>query len=128
MNDAGGVCVSEAVAELFHPCQPALQGRRRLATQQIPDGGAVDVLHRDEQVPVDLADVVHRDDVGMSQVGDRPRFAEKPFAKLAVLTKVGFEDLDRDGPVELRVAGEIDRRHPAEADSAFDLVAADTSG
>ena len=59
--------------------------------QHLANGGAIgldplsqrpslDVLHRDEDAIVDLADLIHGDDVGMGQLGHRLSFADEPIA------------------------------------------------
>ena len=54
---------------------------------------ARDQLHGDECVAVPLARVVHRDDVGMRQLGERARLALDLIARDR---RVGDEQLDRD--------------------------------
>ncbi len=54
-------------------------GRQRaLPLQKIPDAAAGHVAHRDEQHPVGLARLVHRDDVRVVDRGGRPGLPEEP--------------------------------------------------
>ena len=62
------------------------------------------------------------DDTRVIQRRRRPRFLNKPAAAIGVVDLVRWEDLDRDHPVEVRVARFVDDAHAAFADALEDLV------
>jgi hypothetical protein len=55
--------------------------------------GAVDVVHRDRQLVVVLATVVHTDDVGMKKCGGQVGFADEALTELAVGSEAPRQDL-----------------------------------
>ena len=57
---------------------------RVAAFEQLRGVGAVDVVHRDPEVTIDLAAIVHRDDVRVPQRAGQVGFALKPFPEVAV--------------------------------------------
>jgi hypothetical protein len=65
--------------------------------------------------------------VRMIQRGERLRFASEARHALRVVRKRLRQDLDRDIPIELRVARAIHLAHTAGADRAGDLVRADSA-
>ena len=89
---------------------------------------AVDVLHDDERRAVLLAPVEDADDVGVVQARGGLRLAPEPLDERGVARELGGEHLERDGAVELRVAGEVHVGHAAVRDLADDLVAVREDG
>ena len=85
---------------------------------------AFDVFHRDVGVPVRFVEVVDGDDVGMLELRDEARFGDEAFCHRGIAAGER-EPLEGDLPVQGRLVGEIDRRHPAAAQHADDFVAAD---
>ena len=85
----------------------------------------VDVGHRDVVRPVDLADVVHRADVGMPQRGGGPGLAVKPLEQFGRRLLLEVRRLEGDLPLELRVLGQVDHAHRALAQSLDDAVTAE---
>ena len=83
-----------------------------------------DVLHRDERRPFILADVVHRHDVLMPERRGGTCLAHETFVDLG--GREIRENLQGDGAIQARIAGEIDGAHPAAADTFDDLIAAES--
>ena len=107
------------------PSSAASSRRQRAAARdELGERLAVDVLHRHERTAVVLADVVDVHDVRMREPRGEPCLAEKARAQLVVAREILGEALQRDGAVELDVAGEVDDRHRAVAERALELVAA----
>src|SRR3954453_1752546 len=71
------------------------------------------------------ADVVDVDHVRVREPRREPRLAQEPRAEGGVAGQVLGQQLDRDGPGELGGAREVDARHPAVAERAFEPVAVD---
>ncbi len=102
--------------------------------QQLPGPGVrlerlpLDVLHRDEELALVLADVEDGDHTGVLEPAGRLRFAGEPLAHLVrlgrreVLERV--DGLDRDAAIDHRVVGEVDPAHRPPSDLLDDLVAA----
>ena len=75
--------------------------------------GALDVVHRDPQVTVELAAVVHRDDVRMPQRGGQIGFAIESFAEFLVGCRPFAQDLQRVTARQAGMLGEVNVGHPA---------------
>ncbi len=68
-------------------------------------------FHDDVRTPVHHVEVVHMDDVGVPQGGDRLGFGGEAPSQVLVFTEVRVEDLDRHRDVERRVPAEVDLGH-----------------
>ena len=86
------------------------------------EGGALDVLHGDEDLAVALADFVDLDDVRVGQAGQRLGLAQQAGVV------GGVQQLDRHASLEALVVGRIDHAHPALAEPAEDREVADLLG
>ena len=82
------------------------------------------VLHGDIRPAVGLAAVVHGDDVGVVEARRGLRLAPEALDELAVVGIAVGHDLERDLAAETRILGEVDGRHPADAQAAEYAVAA----
>ena len=90
-----------------------------------PQRAPLDVLHRDVRRPVVLEVVVHGHDVRVAERTGHARLAHEPLRERGVGRVEGSELLQRDEPVQVALAREVDRRHAAAPQLAEDLVAAD---
>ena len=97
------------------------QCQRRLAADHLAHRHAVDVLHGYERAASVGADVVEGDDVRMFQRGRGARFARESLPQLGVVARQHF---DRQGPIEQRIARQIQRAHAALSDAIDDVVPA----
>ena len=75
-----------------------------------------------------LAGVDHGDDVGVRELGDRPRLLAKALELVGLLGHLPVHDLDRDVAVERLVAGQVNGRHAAAAELGLEPVAAREHG
>ena len=73
-------------------------------------------------MPSCLFDRVNRDDVGMVQRGDRPRFAGETLPVFAAGDGAGWKDFQGDGTVEFAVFRDVDLAHPAFAKQSDDAI------
>ena len=78
-------------------------------------GLALDVLHRDVDEAVGLADFVHGANVRMVERGRGPGLAFEALARLRVGLVVRPQQLEGDTPAELCVLGQVDVGHAAGA-------------
>ena len=102
--------------------------RRLLGEQPRLERRALDELRREEDVALERPDVVHRDDVRMRQPRQRLRLAEQPRApslRLLSRARPRVQELQRDGPLELRIVRLVDDAHPALARAIDDDVPPD---
>ena len=83
----------------------------------------LDVAHGDVELPIDLAGVVDRDHARMVEAGGQLRLAQEPLAKALVVRQLGREQLQRRGPLQPHLLGQVDDAHPAPAEQPFDAVA-----
>ncbi len=93
-----------------------------MAAKQRPQVGPVHVAHGDEEATLRLARLVDRHDVGMVEGRREARLAQQALAEALIPGEIRAEDLERNRPVEARVAGEVDLAHAAAADQLLDLV------
>lgn len=78
------------------------------------EGLALDVLHGDEQLAVELADLVHRDHRRVLELGQRLRLSL--HAGLARLAEVRAQQLQRHAAAQLVIVGDHDHAHAPRAD------------
>ena len=125
-HDVGGLQVPVQHALVVRRGEPGAELPRdldRLVRRKPPDAAqqrrqilAVDVLHREEVPPLDLADVVDAADVRMR---DPPRVAhlgEKRSMQAGSDASFSRQELQRDRLAELQVVGAVDLAHAAVAD------------
>ena len=95
---------------------------QRFAVEEL--GNQIGRMHRPSLIVhhVGAADVVHRDDVGMVDGGDRARLPLEPRQAIRVARERGRQDLDRDVAPEPRVARLVDDAHATGADKGHDFV------
>ena len=86
---------------------------------------ALDVLHDDEHVVVELEDVVDRRDPPVVDLAGAPGLAQHRGAPSRVLPLVGTQALERDAAMEQRVLGEQDLATPTAAEDLLDAEASD---
>ena len=98
----------------------ALGSRRLPARQRL----ALDVLHGEEQLPVDHADVVDLDHVGVGEPGQRLRLSLHPPAPRPARGCPG-DQLEGDAAIELVIVGGEDHAHAALPELAQQRVATD---
>ena len=85
----------------------------------------VDELHRDEVVPVRLAERVDLDDVRMREPGRGRGLAPKALDRLRVAAADPGQDLERHAAVQRELARLVDDAHPAAPDLPDDLEVPD---
>ena len=85
-----------------------LEGRQGPRVQPVPQRAAIDELEgQPDPAPVQ-ARPVDLDDVGVAEVGGRPRLSHQ---QLVVTGRASLEDLQGHPAAELRVSGEPDLPH-----------------
>ena len=128
VDDAAVVRGGEARADLARQLDRAVLRKAADATEQRREILAVDVLHRQERVAFELADVVHAAHVGMR---DLPRHAdfrmELRQPRRIAIERLG-EELQRDRLAELQIVGPIHLAHTAPTEAPDDPVAAVEDG
>ena len=76
---------------------------------------------------VDVADLVHRDDVGVREPGGRLRLAFDPVTECVVVSDA-VHQLERDAPLQTGIERRVDRAEAAATDPIDDDEAADGDG
>ena len=84
---------------------------------------AVDVLHRQEGMPVDLADVVDAADVRVRHFARHPHLGAEPLDPLGPFGDLVRQELERDLLLEHEIVGAIDLAHAAAPEQAGDAIA-----
>ncbi len=102
---------------------------RPLLFQPLREVGPIDKF-RDNVAGVILrvADIMHRDDAGMVEIGDRASLSQIHFRIFGMRDQAGVRHLDGDGPVQLLVLSEIDKAEAPLAQHFLDAIAADPLG
>lgn len=121
VHQALGVRRVESSRHLLDESDGAVRGQRTVV-QHLREIAALDEPHVDEQHPVDLPEIVDRDDVRVREPGDGLRFAGEALAELRILRGRGVQHLQRHVPIALRVVRQIHLTHPTAAEQAADLV------
>ena len=105
-----------------------LRPGRAVALQPSAEVGAFEEIRDDVNLPPVHADVMDRHDAGMAQLREPAGFLEKSLH--AGLRHVGAaaEDLDGDGPVELRVLAEVNRAEAPGSQGVPHPIAAESGG
>ena len=85
---------------------------------------AVDVLHREIQIALDLADVVDATDVGMRDLPRRPDLVVKLREPARVGREILRQEFQRHGLAEAQIVGAVDLAHPAAAEQSDHAVPA----
>ena len=118
MQDSGAVCCRDRRCDL----RADREERASLdaVLQQLAQRPPRQILHRDEVLAVVLADLVDRHDARVIQRRQRLRFVAQ-----RALRGVASQQLQRDVALERRISREEDLTHPAVAEQAHDLIAAD---
>ena len=92
--------------------------------ESIAEALALDELHRDEEAAVNLADLMHRRDVGVRDGRRRASFAQETLTGLRVLPGIG-QQLQRYRAPQRLVLGTIDDTHAALTESPEDAEVRD---
>ena len=133
-HDVGGLEIAMHDARAVRGGQPGgdiARDARRLADGQrpaldaLPQRLAVVERHRDEELAVPFADVVHRGDVGMVEGAGGLRLAQEAGACVRVLRDRRRQKLERDLAMQALVFGKIDDAHPTGTDGFEDAVMRD---
>jgi len=98
---------------------------QRTPSDAMFQGRAVQKLHGNESLPVLLADVVNRADVGVIQCRCGLGFALKAGERLRVACNVLWQEFEGDEAVQPGVLGFVDHAHPATAKFLDDAVVRD---
>ena len=110
-------------SDLAHQGERPLRIERRLSLEQGAEIGALDVAHGDVEPSVRLTRVVHGHDVRVVEARGQLGLDEEALAEAHVLSALGRDELQRDGPPQPRVERPIDDAHAAAPEDRFDLVA-----
>ena len=106
----------EPRAELARDVERLVGGKPADAPQERGEVLAVDELHGEEVLPVDLADVVDAADVGMRDLArDAHLGVEALEPRRDPRARLAREELQRDRLAELQVVGAVDLAHAAAA-------------
>jgi len=126
MRDALQVCLVERVGDLCSDLQCLIE-RERTFFDPRGERLALEMRHHQVMSAIDAADVVDAADVRMVQSRDGARLALETGSQIGIAGDLGRQDLDRDRPIEPRVACAVDFTHPARADQRDDVVRAETA-
>jgi len=124
VHDAFLVRGRESGADVARDGQRFVGGEAADAAQQRREVFTVDVLHRDEDVMVDLDDVVKPADVRMRDLAAGAGLTIEPRARVVRRAETLGKELQRDGLAEPEIVGAIDLAHSAAPEHGDDAIAA----
>jgi hypothetical protein len=87
-----------------------------------------DELHGVEVLAISLTDTEDRHDIGVVQLGGRPRLAAEPLEPKRVEQRFSRQELERDVPAEGFLHRLVHRSHPAAADQPEYAILTDPAG
>ena len=125
VNDARRVRRIESIGNVDSKRQQLFQFKRP-PTNTMLERHTVQELHRDEGLPVLLANVVNGADVGMIQSRGRLGFALKARQSLRILGDIVGKELQRDEAMQPRVFRLIDHAHAAAVEPFDNTVVRDS--
>src|SRR6185436_11567861 len=129
VHDPDLVRVGEAVEHGDHDRDLALEAEGRGRPHHVEEVVPAEELHRDVGRAVGVvAEVEHRDHVGVHHARDRSRLALEAVLLLRVARDLRQHHLEGDVPLQERVAGVVHDAHGPRPEAAQDLVLADTRG
>ncbi len=118
MEHAHAVGAGEAAGEADAEFEEFLPGDGAF---EFAEALAADVLADDVEAALELADAVHRHDVGVLDAGGGAGFGEEAFTGFGAGVD-DVQELDRHGAVEDEVVAEEDHAHAAAAEHPDDPV------
>ena len=106
-------CANCSASQICGTMASASFGRKPARPLQLAQVRAVHKFHDEKLQSARLAKIMHGDDVGMDQPGQRARFAVEPLGKTRAARGLRRQDFQRHQPVQRRLARLIDRAHAA---------------
>ena len=108
--------------ELRDQRERALGRKRPLGREQPLEVHAVDVAHRDEELPAGLVRLVDGDHAWMVDRRRRARLPQEARAKRLVVAELRRQHLQRDLAAEPHVGREVHNPHPAATEDLLDAI------
>jgi hypothetical protein len=124
VHDAGLVCGRQRVCRLPQQWGGLVRRQRTIASDQLGEGRAGDVLHHQPAVVALRDEVVDGDDVGMVQPGGEPGLALGAVEVEVALARAEADPLEGDLATEDLVLAQPDRAHPTAPDLSVERVPA----
>ena len=112
-------------ADLVRRLQSLVRWQTTYATQQRRQVLAVDVLHGEKVLPVDLTDVVNATDIGVRNLAGIPYLSMKPCKSRGVILKRGGKKLESYDIPELEILRAVDFAHSTAAKQSNDPIPLD---
>ena len=122
VDHAPGVCGGERIGHVAEDANCFRHGELTLLRQLLPERQPLDVRHDVVEEALRLSRVVHRQDVGVLEVGGNPDLLQKPLGPQRG-GQLGSEHLERDLALVPEVVREVNRGHPALAQFTVEAVA-----
>ena len=127
MDQAVAVRARQSAAQLLHQIQLRCQRYGLCPTNQLCQCVSGDILHGNERMPLVVARIEHRDDIGVLEAASGARLLHEARADIDVLDLVA-DELDREPASNHGVDRQIQTTHAALTEEPLDLVAPDLRG
>ena len=115
----------KASADLVRGLQSLVRGQAADAAQQRRKVLAVDVLHGEKVLAIDLADVVNAANIGMRDLAGVTHFSMKPGESRGIILQRGGKKLEGYDIAEFEILGAIDFAHAAAPQQSDDPIPLD---
>jgi len=115
VNDSLRVRRVQRIRDLDSERQHVVE-RNRLARNLLPQRSAFEAFHRNERLPIVLADFVNGADVGMIQRGGGFRFTLEASERLSVFRYVARKEFEGYKAIEFEILRFVNHAHTAAAD------------
>jgi hypothetical protein len=122
VDDTAKVRVGERVGDFGEDAPHFIEWLARLAREVRREVAASDERHDEPGDPFALADIVDGNDVRVRQLRGHLRLAREAGADGGIVRELGWQHLDRDGPIQAEVPGAVDHGHSATANLGLELV------
>ncbi len=124
VDDAPFVCGIERIGHLNSQLQHSLE-RKRISFDEMFESLAIEEFHHNEVLPLMLADLVNRADIGMVQRGCGAGFPSEPFHRVRVFGEFFRQELQGHGTAQVHVLGLVHYAHTSSTEFLKDAVMRD---
>jgi hypothetical protein len=123
MNEARVVNRLQSGQELRGDLASLFQLERASLGENLPQGLAFDVFHRDQLAILQLVEIEDPADVGRDHLARRAHLAPQELERPLVIDQVVAQPFERDVEPELQIVRSPDLAHPAATEEGLDTIA-----
>ena len=122
------VCVAQPFTHLDDDVGLVQQAQRPARRQHRIQVLALQILHYQIRIPVEVSQVVNRHDVRVNQAGQRLCLDEEPLQLCRIFREPAGDHLDGDWPVQVGIVGLVHHSHATAPDDLDNVILPDFCG